>query len=47
MLSPSRGLFIFSPWTVIAFGFLPFALFRLGRAALLPWLLLALGRTRC
>ncbi len=43
LLSPSRGLFIFSPWTVIAFAYLPFAFFRLRRAMLLPWLLATLG----
>ncbi len=43
LVSPSRGLFIFSPWTVVALGYLPFALFRLRLATLLPWLLATLG----
>jgi hypothetical protein len=43
LVSPSRGLFIFSPWTVVALGYLPFALFRLRPATLLPWLLATLG----
>jgi hypothetical protein len=42
LLSPSRGLFIFSPWTVVAVVYLPFALFRLRPATLLPWLLATL-----
>jgi hypothetical protein len=43
LLSPSHGLFIFSPWTVVAFVYLPFAFFRLGLRTLLPWLFLTLG----
>ena len=43
LLSPSRGLFVFSPWTLIAFAYLPFALFRLRAATLLPWLLACLA----
>jgi len=43
LLSPSRGLFVFSPWTLIAVAYLPFALFQLRRAMLLPWLLATLG----
>ena len=43
LLSPSRGLFIFSPWTLIACAYLPFAFFRLRPATLLPWLLATLG----
>ncbi len=42
LLSPSRGLFVFSPWTVIAFAYLPFAFFQLRRGMLLPWLLATL-----
>ena len=43
LLSPSHGLFVFSPWTVVAFAYLPFAFFQLRRAMLLPWLLATLG----
>ncbi len=43
LLSPSRGLFVFSPWTLIALAYLPFAFFQLRRAMLLPWLLATLG----
>jgi len=43
LLSPSHGLCVFSPWTLIAFAFFPFALFRLRPAMLLPWLLATLG----
>jgi hypothetical protein len=43
LLSPSRGLFVFSPWTLIAFAYLPFAFYRLRLSMLLPWLLVALG----
>ncbi len=43
LLSPSRGLFIFSPWTLIAFAYLPFAFFQLRPTRLLPWLLATLG----
>jgi hypothetical protein len=43
LVSPSRGLFVFSPWTLIAFAYLPFAFYRLGRAMLLPWLFATLG----
>jgi hypothetical protein len=43
LLSPSRGLFVYSPWTLIAFAYLPFAFARLRRAMLLPWLLATLG----
>jgi hypothetical protein len=43
LLSPSRGLFVFSPWTLVAFAYLPFALFRLRLATLLPWLLATLA----
>jgi hypothetical protein len=43
LLSPSHGLFVFSPWTMVAFAYLPFALFQLRRAMLLPWLLATLG----
>jgi hypothetical protein len=43
LLSPSRGLFVFSPWTVIAFAYLPFAFFQLRPATLVPWLLATLG----
>ena len=43
LLSPSRGLFVFSPWTLIAFAYLPFAFFRLRLATLLPWLLATLA----
>jgi hypothetical protein len=42
LLSPSRGLLVFSPWTVVAFAYLPFAFFRLRPATLLPWLLATL-----
>ena len=35
LLSPSRGLFVFSPWTLIAFAYLPFAFFQLRRATLI------------
>ena len=42
LASPSRGLFIFSPWTVIAFLYLPFASFQLRLRTLLPWLLATL-----
>jgi hypothetical protein len=42
LLSPSRGLFVFSPWTLFAFAYLPFAFFRLRLATLLPWLLVTL-----
>ena len=43
LLSPSHGLFVFSPWTLVAFAYLPFAVFQLRRATLLPWLLATLG----
>ena len=43
LLSPSHGLFVFSPWTMVAFAYLPFAFFQLRRAMLLPWLLATLG----
>jgi hypothetical protein len=43
LLSPSHGLFVFSPWTLIAVAYLPFAFFRLRPAMLLPWLLATLG----
>ena len=43
LLSPSHGLFVFSPWTLVAFAYLPFAFFQLRRATLLPWLLATLG----
>jgi len=43
LLSPSRGLSVFSSWTLIAFAYLPFAFFQLRRAMLLPWLLATLG----
>ena len=43
LLSPSRGLFVFSPWTLFACAYLPFAFFQLRRATLLPWLLATLG----
>ncbi len=42
LASPSRGLFVFSPWTVIAFVYLPFAFFQLRLRTLLPWLLATL-----
>jgi hypothetical protein len=43
LLSPSHGLLVFSPWTLIAFAYLPFAFFRLRPAMLLSWLLATLG----
>jgi hypothetical protein len=43
LVSPSRGLFVFTPWTLVAFAYLPFAFFRLRPATLLPWLIAALG----
>jgi hypothetical protein len=43
LVSPSRGLFVFSPWTVIAFAYLPFAYFQLRPRTLIPWLLATLG----
>ena len=43
LMSPSHGLFVFSPWTMVAFAYLPFAFFQLRRAMLLPWLLATLG----
>ncbi len=43
LLSPSHGLFVFSPWTLVAFAYLPFAFFQLRRTTLLPWLLATLG----
>jgi hypothetical protein len=43
LLSPSRGLFIFSPWTLIAVAYVPFAFFRLRPATLLPWMLATLA----
>ena len=43
LLSPSHGLFVFTPWTLVAFAYLPFAFFQLRRAMLLPWLLATLG----
>lgn len=43
LLSPSHGLFVFTPWAIVAVAYLPFALFRLRRATLLPWLILTLG----
>jgi hypothetical protein len=43
LMSPSHGLFVFSPWTLVAFAYLPFAFFQLRRAMLLPWLLATLG----
>ena len=42
LLSPNRGLFVFSPWTVVAFAYLPFAFLRLRPQTLLPWLLATL-----
>jgi len=42
LASPSRGLFIFSPWTVVAVAYLPFAFFQLRLRTLLPWLLATL-----
>ncbi len=42
LLSPSHGLFVFTPWAMVAFAYLPFALFQLRRATLLPWLLATL-----
>jgi hypothetical protein len=42
VLSPSRGLFVFSPWTVVASAYLPFAFFRLRLATHLPWMLATL-----
>jgi hypothetical protein len=43
LLSPSRGLFVFTPWALVVFAYLPFAVFQLRRATLLPWLLATLG----
>ncbi len=43
LLSPSHGLFVFTPWALVAFAYLPFAVFQLRRATLLPWLLVTLG----
>lgn len=42
LLSPSRGLFVFSPWTIVALAYLPFAIARLRMTTLLPWLLATL-----
>jgi hypothetical protein len=42
LVSPSRGLFVFSPWTIVAALYLPFACFQLRLRSLLPWLLLTL-----
>ena len=42
LVSPSRGLFVFSPWTIVAFAYLPFAFFQLRLRTLLPWLLVTL-----
>ncbi len=42
LLSPSRGLFVFSPWTIVAFAYLPFTFLQLRKATLLPWLILTL-----
>jgi hypothetical protein len=42
LLSPSRGLFLFTPWTIVAFAYLPFAFVQLRKATLLPWLLVTL-----
>jgi hypothetical protein len=43
LLSPSHGLFVFSPWTLIAFAYFPFVFFQLRPAMLLPWLLATVG----
>ena len=43
LFSPNRGLFIFSPWTLVAVAYAPFALASLRRAALLPWLIASLA----
>jgi hypothetical protein len=42
LMSPSRGLFVFSPWTIVAVLYLPIAFFQLRLRTLLPWLLLTL-----
>ena len=42
LLSPSRGLFVFTPWTIVAFAYLPFAFVQLRKATLLPWLIATL-----
>lgn|GEM_PF-973042 len=43
LASPSRGLLLFSPWTIIAFLCLPLAFFPLRLRALLTWLLVPLA----
>ena len=42
LLSPSRGLFIFSPWVAIAMLTVPFAASRIRRSGLIAWSFLAL-----
>ena len=36
LVSPSRGLFVFTPWTLVAFAYLPFAFYRLRRRHCFP-----------
>jgi hypothetical protein len=43
LLSPIHGLFVFTPWALVAFAYMPFAVFQLRRATLLPWLLATLA----
>jgi hypothetical protein len=42
LLNPNRGLFVFSPWTVIALMYLPIAFLQLRLRTLLPWVLATL-----
>ncbi len=42
LISPSRGLFIFTPWIAVALSTLPFTWRRIGEHPLLSWMVLAL-----
>jgi hypothetical protein len=42
LLSPSRGLFIFSPWVALAIIMIPCAAARIRECSLIPWFLTAL-----
>jgi hypothetical protein len=43
LLSPSHGLFVFTPWAIVAVAYLPFAMAQLRRASLVSWLLATLA----
>lgn len=42
LLSPNRGLFVFSPWTLVAVAYVPSALRRLGARSIVSWLMVAI-----